>query len=339
MDNAITLHAVELSGRTNEIVGLKSTDTVKALYEHVKEILLRSGDDCLSLVVEDAALGVGDYSKTLESIGIGDGAHISLVRNTESEVFELTGDLGDAGANASHVTLKTDDGQRVELLENGLLVLQNTECSGSKFKITKAGDGFNLLGLPGGERIKFAEAQYRGKSYLRSTSGQFVCLDPMTHRVKVSSKPAPYDGDELQVDMHEEGAQSIARMCLMDEIRCVLIRETCGEGHQGARVWDLCSGTYKRDPQGNVDCTWDVKYRRRRAPVQTLRRDAAWLTSGMRDSGWCPNERLPAALTQITFVHGSWKRTTAKFHERHSILGISLCCHDACAEALKLMSL
>jgi hypothetical protein len=234
MEETLTIYAVELSGRTHEISGLKSTDTVKDLYTAVNKVLEHTSNSSVdySLVADDTILGIRDHLKALHSVGITHGTCLPLVRNAESEIFEFSGDIGDEPAQI-------------------------------------------------------------------------------------------------------QSAKNIARLCLIDDRRCVLIRETYTQGYTNAFVWDICFGTYIMDGQGNIDCTWEVKHRRRRSGLQ------CGGSFSILDSGWIAKENVPEALTKISLANGLWAIKTAKFQDESTstILGIKLRGRGVCAEALKLMAL
>jgi len=97
---------VELSGCTHEVSDLKPTDSVKDLYGKL-ELSMPPGSGRCCLVVEDRILTSTDHGKSLCSIGIVDGMTLPMVRISQSEVFEFTGDVGDEERAAAAATAET----------------------------------------------------------------------------------------------------------------------------------------------------------------------------------------------------------------------------------------
>lgn len=95
MSKSMSVCVAEMSGRTHEITGLKSSDTVKDLYHKMKEVVYAGKDVKVNLVMEDNILTWRDHGKVLSAIGIKDGMLLYLVRNSASEVLEFTGEVGD----------------------------------------------------------------------------------------------------------------------------------------------------------------------------------------------------------------------------------------------------
>lgn len=90
------IFVVELSGRTHHLTDLKPSDTVKDLYSHVH--IAKQEDSAAGgygVVAGDQILGLRDFSKELRSFGIKDGAMLTLVRVSQSEVYELDDRVGD----------------------------------------------------------------------------------------------------------------------------------------------------------------------------------------------------------------------------------------------------
>merc|ERR1719230_538704 len=104
MSKPMSVCVAEMSGRTHEISGLKSSETIKDLYNKVKQVVYADKDVRVNLVMEDNILTWRDHEKVLSAIGIVDGTLLYLVRNSAIEVLAFTGEVGDelAGVTPDH---------------------------------------------------------------------------------------------------------------------------------------------------------------------------------------------------------------------------------------------
>jgi len=97
--------AVELSGRSHEIHDLQPEFTVKILHEKVEQMMPPGcGKFCLVLEseIQPRILDIRDYGKTLQEVGIKDGAAIPVAQVSGQEIFEFVGEIGDEERNGAY---------------------------------------------------------------------------------------------------------------------------------------------------------------------------------------------------------------------------------------------
>lgn len=104
---------VELSGQTHEVEDLKPTDSVGHFMDKISKIMppgycnASASKPMFNLVLYERILTYSDHGKSLEFLGIKNGMALPIVRTSESEAFQFTGDVldEDRAGQTAHETV------------------------------------------------------------------------------------------------------------------------------------------------------------------------------------------------------------------------------------------